>query len=71
MSRKSKTNRTGINGKQIIRVPDQYGNFLALNSSAAPANLHIIALPGCPTPYTAEWYEWLEKRRAQPAEREA
>jgi len=65
MSRKSKTNRTGINGKQIIRVPDQTGDFVALNSTTAP-DLHIVALPGCPTPYTAEWYEWLKRRAAPP-----
>jgi len=66
MSRKSNTNQFVINGKHIIRVPDQTGDFVALNSTTAP-DLHIVALQGCPTPYTAEWYEWLKIRAAPPA----
>lgn len=58
-----KTSTTKINGKEIARVPDQNGEYLALNSTHGNAGeLYIIPTPGAPKPFTPKWYAWIDEQ---------
>jgi hypothetical protein len=57
---------TVINKKQIKRVPDQTGDFLALNSVDAEDGLHVEWAPGVPAHADKKtWREFCEHQAAK------
>lgn len=59
MAKKKRNPQVNLNGREIVRVPDQDGNFMAPNFSQRTEQV-VLPLPGWSKPFTPEWWGYIE-----------